>query len=468
MKKVGGHGFSSNKFKNFYLRFTIKNSYYSKLHNITNKRTFIMTAEIAILNKSAVALAADSAGTTANKIYNTQNKLFNLNKYFPIGCMIYGNSHFVGIPWETIIKMYRAKYQLEEEKDTIEAVAEDFIQFVENQVNFNNYHNIDFLRERVRNLFTYILNSVTEEIGEETANGVIQTEQVIIEKYKRIVDLTTQNISGLGYLNRFDLSDENFILTNFESLFDELRTNIIPDFPKDIQTIKKLYKLVAVLFTHSWFNMSELTGIVFSGFGKKEFLPSNCSFEVDGIANGKLRVRNKKYESLEKMKGTYACLRPYADTDMIHSFMKGVHPYYEDILRSCFEGAINSYNNSLQNMPEISVLGANADDLIKRLKEFNKQIVLDTSKQLNEVIRFNYTEPILNTIGLLPKDELALMAESLVNITSLKKRFSVDAETVGGAIDVAVISKGDGFIWIKRKHYFDADLNPQFFKNYFK
>jgi hypothetical protein len=60
------------------------------------------------------------------------------------------------------------------------------------------------------------------------------------------------------------------------------------------------------------------------------------------------------------------------------------------------------------------------------------------------------------------------MAESLVNLTSFKRRVTMDPETVGGPIDVAVISKGDGFIWIKRKHYFKPDLNHQFFSNYFK
>ena len=37
------------------------------------------------------------------------------------------------------------------------------------------------------------------------------------------------------------------------------------------------------------------------------------------------------------------------------------------------------------------------------------------------------------------------------------------AVTVGGEIDVAIISKGDGFIWKKRKHYFKSELNPHFF-----
>jgi hypothetical protein len=60
------------------------------------------------------------------------------------------------------------------------------------------------------------------------------------------------------------------------------------------------------------------------------------------------------------------------------------------------------------------------------------------------------------------------MAESLVNLTSFKRKFSRDAETVGGPIDVAVISKADGFVWIKRKHYFAKDLNPQFLTNYYR
>ncbi len=53
------------------------------------------------------------------------------------------------------------------------------------------------------------------------------------------------------------------------------------------------------------------------------------------------------------------------------------------------------------------------------------------------------------------------MAESLVNLTCFKRRVTLDAETVGGPVDVAVISKGDGFVWVKRKSYFDPGLNPR-------
>lgn len=53
------------------------------------------------------------------------------------------------------------------------------------------------------------------------------------------------------------------------------------------------------------------------------------------------------------------------------------------------------------------------------------------------------------------------MAESLVNLTSFKRRVSIgEAQTVGRPVDVEVISREDGFVWIKRKHYFDQELNP--------
>ena len=72
-----------------------------------------MTAEIAIMNKTAVALAADSAVTIeqekGQKIFNTVNKLFALSKYHPVGVTIYGSANFMDVLWESIIKIYRAK-----------------------------------------------------------------------------------------------------------------------------------------------------------------------------------------------------------------------------------------------------------------------------------------------------------------------------------------------------------------------
>ena len=67
-----------------------------------------MTTEIAILNRSAVALAADSAVTVSGrggiKVYDGVNKLFELVRGRPVGVMIYNSADLSLRPWETIIK----------------------------------------------------------------------------------------------------------------------------------------------------------------------------------------------------------------------------------------------------------------------------------------------------------------------------------------------------------------------------
>jgi hypothetical protein len=66
------------------------------------------------MNRSAVALAADSAvtisGPRASKTFDTANKLFELIKGCNIGVMVYNNMLLNGTPWETIIKAYRGEH----------------------------------------------------------------------------------------------------------------------------------------------------------------------------------------------------------------------------------------------------------------------------------------------------------------------------------------------------------------------
>ncbi len=80
--------------------------------------------------------------------------------------------------------------------------------------------------------------------------------------------------------------------------------------------------------------------------------------------------------------------------------------------------------------------------------------------------REGYWKPVVSITGSLPKDEIAAMAEALVNLTKFRRRVTTDRETVGGPIDVAVITKSDGFVWVKRKHYFSPEYNPRVIARY--
>src|SRR5690242_21169413 len=102
-----------------------------------------MTAEIAVLNRSAVALAADSASTSLQasglpKIFNTANKLFHLDGVSPIGIMVYGNASFMGVPWETIVKTYRSAGSTPSAR--LEDAADKFLTFLSSSSLFSDAH----------------------------------------------------------------------------------------------------------------------------------------------------------------------------------------------------------------------------------------------------------------------------------------------------------------------------------------
>lgn len=60
----------------------------------------------------------------------------------------------------------------------------------------------------------------------------------------------------------------------------------------------------------------------------------------------------------------------------------------------------------------------------------------------------------------MPVQDAIALADFLVDTTKKFVRFLPGADTVGGDTDICVVTKHEGFKWIRRKHYFDRHLNP--------
>ena len=102
-----------------------------------------MTAEIAVLNKFGISIAADSAvtvetfhdGEVKQKVYNSTNKIFALSKHAPIGLMFYNTVTLGGVLWETIVKSYRKKLD-GKVFPILDDYYEDFLKYLTNNEKF--------------------------------------------------------------------------------------------------------------------------------------------------------------------------------------------------------------------------------------------------------------------------------------------------------------------------------------------
>jgi hypothetical protein len=137
-----------------------------------------MTAEIAMLNREAVALAADSAVTMQTeggyKILQSANKIFTLSKYHPVAIMVYGSAHLMGAPWELLIKTYRRELGATS-FNTLAAYANDFIRFLsESREFFPEEMQEEHFYSIVAGSYEQMLNRIFKQAEEEIAtNGPI-------------------------------------------------------------------------------------------------------------------------------------------------------------------------------------------------------------------------------------------------------------------------------------------------------
>lgn len=424
-----------------------------------------MTAEVAILNKTAVALAADSAITLGSqKIYNSGNKLFSFSKHQPVGIMVFGNAEFMGIPWETIIKFYRSKLG-KNKFDKLIDYAQDFIQFLEkeNPLLWSSDIQANHFREITKAYFQLIVTEVNNQVKVQLKNGVLSEEQV-----STIVSSTVEN-----HYKRWQQAPELFpdyevhknkIINDYSEILDKAKKEMFQKLPLSVDSSRSLSQICGLIFCKNIF-ADYFTGVVIAGFGENEIFPSAVEYRLEAIVAGKLKFIQAQFAQASRERN--AMIMPFAQQEMVNTFVEGIDPVYKRTLQSYFSELLLKYPESiLSSIPELD--NPRKQELVEKLNLIAKDALNDFTQRTNQYTNNNHVVPVLQAVYALPKDELAAMAESLVNLTSFKRKISLQAETVGGPIDVAVISKGDGFIWIKRKHYFKPELNQSFFSNYYR
>lgn len=431
-----------------------------------------MTAEIAIMNREAVALASDSAvtmrGRNREKIFTSANKIFRLSHYHPVGIMIYGNAGLLQVPWDTIIKIYRKKLG-KKRFNTLKDYTNHFIKFLENgnplfpisEQDNNFVYNVSDYFGVINNVIFEQFNLTIKNNGSITDGEIKQIISDIIGQHYTLWDNTAIIPS---------ISEENIkkIANKFGEAINKEIKETFKDLPLSKYQHNQLKKIAVSLFTKILpprVGNTDISGIVIAGFGEKDTFPSIEGLSIEGIVNDKLIYLSVGSSKIDYKKG--AVIVPFAQTDMVKTFMEGIAPgckqFQESFMSKIFEAFPELIIEKITKYSDIE-----KSELKDKLKKVNSEILKKFNEELDKFIRKEYVNPVIGIVKMLPKDELAVMAETLVNLTSFKRKVSNEVETVGGPIDVAIISKGDGFIWIKRKHYFKPELNPQFFENYYK
>jgi hypothetical protein len=368
--------------------------------------------------------------------------------------MVFANADYMGVAFDTIIKMYRERLG-RKPSERIEDYATDFTKYLGSKLFSSD------AQQAMNVLRTWQV--VFDDLGDDIRVGI---RRVLREKgecsstrQKEIIsEVTAMHLRRLEECQAshgFEKKNNRSIMRQYKRQYDSARqfTTLQPP-NKNIENSWRQIAGLAITKIHGYPTTS---GIVVTGFGESEVFPQYVVTRVSGIMAGtqKYLVDDKDGVAHD---GGHAMIVPFAQIDMIQRFMNGVDRSYDDYVNGAM---IDALIELAKAVIDVHVPGS-AEDKAKTREEVTRSIfsqakVLQKNAQNWRTDRF--VNPILDAVVSLPKDELANLAEALVNLTCIKRRVSTERETVGGPVDVAVISKGDGFVWIKRKRYFRPELN---------
>lgn len=420
-----------------------------------------MTAIVGTINRRGVAFAADSAAThtisSRHKITNHANKIFELSKYYPVGAAICGNLDFLGMPWEDIFKMYRS-YLKDNSKPLLSDYSKDFFNFVNQQI-------MPLLCDRQKRDLSLVINSFWKEVLDLSKEDITKAGNSISD-----ITLYPALLSRLEYFNNLYTTKEkcnlliDYTQARFVAYAEDIIDNTLGDClssPECPQNFKE--KFICALFSiissdfHVYLSTTE---IIIWGYGETELFPSYESFVISLAFDNNLKYTSKSKYAVSN--DNVACVEPFAQTDVANTVVRGIDADLRTQFYSTFQSSLNTFKDEI--ISKLQAANAPAD-LINIFHTLDVDAYTKVYIQnMDEYIQTNYIEKLVNTISYLSKEDLADMAESLVRMTYLKRRITSEEESVGGPVDVAVITKGDGFIWLKRKHYFSPELNHHYFE----
>ncbi|MFK7907180.1 MAG: hypothetical protein AB8B69_18735 [Chitinophagales bacterium] len=428
-----------------------------------------MTAIVGIINPQGAAIAADSTSTltigSKVKTADTANKLFALSKYHPVGIMIYNAADFMGLSWEAIIKAYRSDLG-ENSFDTLDEYKLGFLDFLSNIKNKWNIPQRSVLAHFNLVVYKLVVEKIQSSYNQRLKQNQGSNNPIDIY-FSCVSDLLNSYESGVKH-HGLMLSDNNWrnsytsLIQQFINQSESVLKKTDQNF--SISTDQKDQFIALIKAAINSNNFAHYTGIGFIGFGEKELLPSCLNIQIDGLIDDKLKFT--QIQSRDLINNT-AWIIPFAQWHESNNVVHGIHPVFKDFIHKQAAVSFANMQNELFDFvkDKIPTDTSQLEQELEQIQIKHKNTFINSLKNHENN---SHVQKIFASINFLQPYELAELAESLVRITYLKLKFSSDATSVGGPIDVAVITKGDGFIWVKRKHYFKPELNYAFFNTYLK
>ena len=261
-----------------------------------------MTAEIAILNRTAVALAADSVvtirGPTGRKMYDSAEKIFQISLDQPLALMIYNNPLHVNAPLEVVVRNFRKTPSTTFTKVCdVWPAFRDFL-IGDGHGDEDEFDHLRFLVTAEANrLSTVYFNAISEDLFRRRRRGAATLTELVRGALRvRMSEAEAARVSG--FLE--DKTEIEFV-ERYGRVIDEIAEVTLGGIGLGPEFRSQLHALIFALVRSS-IKTEAFTGFVVAGFGTSDSFPTLHAVECDGIYFGRFRIVKESVTEIDSAK----------------------------------------------------------------------------------------------------------------------------------------------------------------------
>jgi hypothetical protein len=412
-----------------------------------------VTAQIVILNKLCAAVASDSSVTLATsegpkRAFPTAEKILPLPGPHKVAVLHSGCGELLGVPYYVLLGEWMRTLP----GSPLGSVADystHLLDWISGQTAlFTDEVQESYLDWILTDYFMSVRGNILqrcEEAGiDKDAWGSTEAAAIVNE----VISSALDQLANRPKLPGWEEVDCHGLLRSHEATFQKVRDWVFDDTPRTEEGDQGLEELGGNILLAYEPYQSDAT-LVFVGFGEAELFPASESLVCQGMIASRFRSGPSQRSAVTL--DMASSIMPFGQTEAINTFLRAYNLEFLSTAHVRLERVVD----------EIKELVNPGAGLRSQLDQISTGAHDDLETDFDALSWKSFVQPMVDTVSALPSADVARMAESLVGLQVLRQLTQAEAETVGGPIDVAVITRNHGLRWVRHKNLGVGPADPR-------
>jgi len=398
------------------------------------------------MNKLGLAVASDSSVTLSRgeirRTYASAEKVYSLGPEHRVVVLHSGTVDFLQHPFEVLITEW--KRSLSRPLQKLDDYVDSLLNWISHRQDlFSEELQNKFLRKVAEDYLLGVRNSIISDLNDDEVDAnnwnSVEAFRIANETLERDIEWLDSLPDLVGVNSNWADGRYGF----YKDIFKEVIDWVFDDVPRN-HISDQHYEAICRRLLFKSFADDRNARLVFAGYGEQDIYPVQTAVDLQGAVADRPRYTR---ESVTISPSFECALRTHGQDEAIQTFLRA---YDQSFLRVAINN-LRDYSGSMKSEFLSPLIEEDDQTTAQAVEEHLEKQIEKLRLAFEEKSENAWVTPFTSTLAGLPITSLAKMAESLIELQILRQSSQGVQDTVGGPIDVAVVTRERGVEWFRHK-----------------